>query len=413
LEEVSPTTASPNYVTAGYEGGAGSSVVYALTGSTNGYNVTNVTVYGGWADNGRDQQAYTVYYSTVENPSIFLPLTSVNYLPADPNGWLSLTRATLVPAAGSLATNVGNIMFDFTNPEGENGYEGYAQITVSGFASATAPSGPVVMATYETNATPDWLVASPNLIAGQLPGSYDTNTGDSFTADGEGGNSNGGLPALTDGVIGTAIGDGASCGGAGQGGGTFVTYAPTNGSWTLTNIVVYTGWPDYGRVGQFYNLSYSTTAAPTTFLPLTSVFYDPSFDTGTPWATRVIIAPPIGQTVLATNVAAVNFDFAPQGTLDFGYSSYTEIVLQGTNVPSVVVIPPVLSTPRVSAGDLILTGTGGTPNAAYTLLTATNLSPPIVWTTNTMGTLNGSGGFSNSIPISPSNPARFFRLELP
>ncbi len=410
----SPTTCSPNYVTAGNDdGNAGANVTYLLTNSVNGYNLTNITVYGGWADAGRDQQAYTVYYATAANPANFVRLAVVNYLPADPSGWLSGTRATLVPATGSLATNVGAVMFNFTSPPGENGYQGYAQITVSGFASATAPSGPVEMATYETNATPDWVVASPNLIAGQLPSSYDTNAGDSFTADGEGGNSNGGLPALTDGVIGTAIGEGASCGGAGQGGGTFVTYTPTNGSWTLTNIVVYTGWPDFGRVGQFYNLSYSTAAAPTTFLPLTSVFYNPSFNTGTPWATRVIIAPPVGQTVLATNVAAVHFDFTPQGTLDYGYSSYTEIVLQGTNVPSVVVIPPVLSTPRVSAGNLILTGMNGTPNSSYTLLTATNLSPPVIWTTNTTGTLNGSGGFSNSIPISPNNPGRFFRLELP
>jgi hypothetical protein len=49
-------------VTCGNGGGAGSSVIYSLTSTTNGYNLTNIVVYGGWADGGRDQQAYTVYH---------------------------------------------------------------------------------------------------------------------------------------------------------------------------------------------------------------------------------------------------------------------------------------------------------------------------------------------------------------
>ncbi len=120
------------------------------------------------------------------------------------------------------------------------------------------------------------------------------------------------------------------------------------------------------------------------------------------------IAPPVGQTMLATNVAAVKFDFTPQGSRDFGWSGYTEIVLQGTSL-----IPPTFSTPRISGGNLILTGTGGTPGAGYTLLTTTNLSAPINWTTNTTGALDGTGSFSNSVPISSPPPARFFRLRLP
>ena len=63
-------TASTNYVTCGNSGLNGSSLpgrnlIYTLTGSANGYTLTNITVYGGWQDPGRDQQAYTVYYSTV------------------------------------------------------------------------------------------------------------------------------------------------------------------------------------------------------------------------------------------------------------------------------------------------------------------------------------------------------------
>src|SRR6185369_16385401 len=75
-------TSSTNYVTCGNSGGAGSSIIYTLTGSTNGYDLTNITVYGGWADNGRDQQVYTISSSTVMAPSTFIQLKSVSYNPA-------------------------------------------------------------------------------------------------------------------------------------------------------------------------------------------------------------------------------------------------------------------------------------------------------------------------------------------
>ena len=54
------STCSTNYITCGNANGTGSTVIYTLPALTNGYNLTNITVYGGWQDNGRDQQAYTV-----------------------------------------------------------------------------------------------------------------------------------------------------------------------------------------------------------------------------------------------------------------------------------------------------------------------------------------------------------------
>jgi hypothetical protein len=72
-----------------------------------------------------------------------------------------------------------------------------------------------------------------------------------------------------------------------------------------------------------------------------------------------------------------------------------------------------LGTSRISDGNLIITGTGGTPNASYTWLAATNLSAPINWMTNGTGTLDGSGALSNAIPINVSQPARYFWLRLP
>ena len=79
----------------------------------------------------------------------------------------------------------------------------------------------------------------------------------------------------------------------------------------------------------------------------------------------------------------------------------------------VVVTAPTFGAPKVSGGSLILTGTNGTPASGYTWLVATSLSAPINWTTNSTGTLDGLGAFSNAIPINPSQPASFFRLRLP
>jgi hypothetical protein len=91
---------------------------------------------------------------------------------------------------------------------------------------------------------------------------------------------------------------------------------------------------------------------------------------------------------------------------DGGNSQYNAILLETAALPT-------LGTPRASGGNLILTGTGGTPNSPYTWLSTTNLSAPITWTTNITGTLDGAGAFSNSIPINVSQPANFFRLWLP
>jgi hypothetical protein len=121
----------------------------------------------------------------------------------------------------------------------------------------------------------------------------------------------------------------------------------------------------------------------------------------------VNIAPLNGATYLATNVYAVTFDFTPQtASLDYGYSGYAEIVLQGSSLPG-------FNAPYVSGSNLILTG-AGTPGNSYVLLTSTNVAAPLAaWTTNATGVFNGAGVFSNAIPISVSPPAHFFRLRTP
>jgi len=408
-----PILTDGNYGTFAYDGShpafaaagpnAGEYVTYALGANANGYSITNIQIAGGWNDNGRNSQYYTILYSTVANTNVFLPLTTVarNLVGYGANNSTTI-RTTLTPATGVLASNVYAVQVDFQFPEGvPNGYSGYSEISIFGSPSATPPpAGPVIAVEHEETSN-IWTVETPNLIANQLPSSQGPGT---FTQ--EGGN----VTNLTDGQIGFGFAFAASCGAEG-GSVPWIIFNSATG-WDLTNIVVYTLWNDYGRDGQFYNVSYSTLSAPTTFLPLASVAYNPFVPhNGTATGNRVNIAPPLSQTVLANNVAAVKFDFTLQGSQDFGWSGYSEIVLQGSSLAPAT--PPVVNSPTVSGGNLILTGTGGTPNYGYSVVTSTNLMTPTAeWTVSATGVLNGSGAFSNAIPINVSQPATFFRLRM-
>jgi len=131
---------SPTEVTGGNAASvAGQSVTYTLTSSAIGYTLTNITVYGGWGDAGHDQQAYTVYYSTVAAPTTFIQLATVNYNPANPSNVQCATRATLTPVSGSLAVNVAAVKFDFTTPASLNGFNGYSEIQVFGTPTGASP----------------------------------------------------------------------------------------------------------------------------------------------------------------------------------------------------------------------------------------------------------------------------------
>lgn len=134
-------TCSANYVTGG--DGGGTELVYTLPASTYGYDITNITVQGGWQDNGRDQQAYTVYYSTTASPTIFTVLTAINHNQPTPGGIASATRVVLSDSeAGTIAMNVAAVRFDFSWPASENGYTGYGAITIGGFPATNGPPVP-------------------------------------------------------------------------------------------------------------------------------------------------------------------------------------------------------------------------------------------------------------------------------
>jgi mannosyl-glycoprotein endo-beta-N-acetylglucosaminidase len=113
----------------------GNSVIFPLDLSTNiwGYNITQFDSYAAWPDTGRDNQDFTVYYSTVAAPTTFVQLAVVsNHTTADIS-----THTRLTDSTGVLASGVHSFKFVFGSPTGqENGYVGYREFIALGTATA-------------------------------------------------------------------------------------------------------------------------------------------------------------------------------------------------------------------------------------------------------------------------------------
>lgn len=178
----------------------------------------------------------------------------------------------------------------------------------------------------------------------------------------------------------------------------------------ISLIQVFGGWGDAGRRDQQYEVLYSTVSDPTNFVSLISTYYVPDDPSGTAISTRTTLVPTTS--FLARNVAAIkmNWNVTPQHLN--GYAFYSELAVLGVSATGFPVVPPVLSAEQ-SDGNLIVSGAGGTANSSYTLLVATNLTAPVFWMTNSTGFLDASGSFSTSIPITPTPPSQFFRVNVP
>ena len=82
---------------------------------------------------GRDQQLYTVAYSTVADPGTFVNLAAVNFNPAPSNNPTATRVSITEDALASLATGVAALRFTFDpSAAPENGYTGYTEIDVFG-----------------------------------------------------------------------------------------------------------------------------------------------------------------------------------------------------------------------------------------------------------------------------------------
>ena len=98
---------------AGGGSGTGTFVTYTLDTSVNtlGYDITSIAVFGGWNDNGRDQQLYRAAYSVVGSP-LFIDLPLVDFNPVIGANLQSATRTILSEnALPSLATGVDQVRF--------------------------------------------------------------------------------------------------------------------------------------------------------------------------------------------------------------------------------------------------------------------------------------------------------------
>lgn len=226
-------------------------------------------------------------------------------------------------------------------------------------------------------------------------------------------NANGDPAILSDGILGDSKSMLDACGTTGAG--EYVIYNLITNTATLgydlTNLQVYGGWTDSGRRDQEYQVLYATVDNPTNFISLVSQHYLPGDPSGSAEATRTTLVPTGG--VLAHNVCEVeiNWNITPQYLN--GYGGYSEVVIGGTNSTQIALVAPLITSFTRSGANLIVTGSGGLPiNAAYDWLSTTNLNPPIHWMTNLTGNLDGTGAFSNSIPINPAQPAAFFQLKM-
>lgn len=65
-------------------------------------------------------------------------------------------------------------------------------------------------------------------------------------------------------------------------------------------------------------------------------------------------------------------------------------------------------------GNLLITGTGGQPNAPYSILTSTNISlPPAQWAPIGSNSFDGAGTFTFTSAPAPNSPQLYYRLQTP
>ena len=121
----------------------------------------------------------------------------------------------------------------------------------------------------------------------------------------------------------------------------------------------------------------------------------------------------------ASIVNSTNVLFTPtSGFARTGHVGYTITNGNGGSATSLVTItintPPTPRMAHVTAagGSLVLSGTNGAPNGAYTIVASTNVALAVSsWTPVATNLFDGSGNFSNSIPVTNTVPQDFFLLK--
>jgi hypothetical protein len=102
----------------------GTQLVYVFPTS----NIARVDMYGGWNDNGRDEQLFTIEFSANGGSTWGTLISSGDFNPTVGAGLQSATRVSISDSAGALATGVNAMRVSFLAVE--NGYTGYAELDV-------------------------------------------------------------------------------------------------------------------------------------------------------------------------------------------------------------------------------------------------------------------------------------------
>lgn len=224
-------------------------------------------------------------------------------------------------------------------------------LLIAGTLLPGVASAAVVVATgFQNNGTTNlahtYVVSSTDLLNGLTASASTTYPGDaaamppinpgSFTNEGSGG-----LPVLTNGLFAPITRspdpnfDRSGFATGGPRGGTSVTYTLAMAA-SIASIDVYGGWQDGGRDHQSYTVLYALAGAPTIFIPLETVNFNPTVTVGgTPVATKTTISEDTTG-ILAANVIALRFDFT--NTTQNNYSGYSEIDVFAVPEPSSVLL---------------------------------------------------------------------------
>jgi autotransporter-associated beta strand protein len=297
---------------------ANNEVTYTLdlTGNPDGHTITTFDSYGLWNDPGRDDQRYTLYYST-DNVN-FTQLISVQNNTVNPGSGSKATHTRVTDDSGVLATNVKAIRVRFGAQE--NGGAGYSE-----FILTSTPVAPLPVRTInEANGTNMWtLPAGTNLLDAAAVVSPPPPSVPS-----PGVSTAGTWTAMTDGLLGTPNSPISTC--TPYTGASVVfplkDLETNTKGYDLTSLDFYCAWADSGRDDIDISVSYATYDDPSTFLPLHFV----ANHTPAPGnlATHTRLYPEAG--LLATNVAAIKLDFPTQ---ENGWVGYREFIALGTASP--------------------------------------------------------------------------------
>jgi hypothetical protein len=83
---------------------------------------------------------------------------------------------------------------------------------------------------------------------------------------------------------------------------------------------------------------------------------------------------------------------------------------------TVVTVTPVTIRSYASGGNIIVMGSGGSSDAGlqYHVVTATNVATPLAqWTPVLTNNLDGSGNFSNAVPVDLTKPSQYYQVVIP